>query len=100
MIRRFLEVLIIEAFEYIGKDAKIKNVNGDFLYLSELISATLSEPSWNLTRNTRNALPRLKDVGDKSAHSRRYNAVRSDIDKLAPDMRVTIQELIYLSGLK
>jgi len=42
----------------------------------------------------------MKDVGDKSAHSRRYIAHRQDIDKLKDDLRTVVQELVYLSGLR
>jgi hypothetical protein len=45
-------------------------------------------------------MPRLKDIGDKSAHSRRFNAHRGDIDPLLADIRVVIQALVYLAGLK
>lgn len=100
MVRRLVETLIIEAFEKHGISANIKNTTGDFYYLADLISKTLSETAWNLSRNTKQALPKLKDIGDKSAHSRRFNAVRNDIDKIIPDLRVVIQELVYLSGLK
>jgi len=100
MIRRFLEILIIEVFEQYHTAHKIKNPNGDFYFLSDLITNTLNEPTWNLSRNTKTALPKLKDIGDKSAHSRRFNAVRSDIDRLLPDLRVASQELIYLAKLK
>lgn len=100
MIRRLLETLIIEAFEKHDIAEKIQSSSGDFLYLRDLISAALSEPAWNLSRNTKSALPRLKDVGDKSAHSRRFNAVRGDIDPLLADIRTAVQEFIYLAGLK
>jgi len=100
MTRRLIETLIIECFEKFQISAKIKNPNDDFLYLSDLINATLSESSWNLGRNCKSALPRLKDIGDKSAHSRRFNAHRADMDKLIPDIRVVVQELVYLAGLK
>lgn len=101
MIRRLLETLIVEVFEHHKIASKIKNQNtGDFYYLSDLISCTLTEPSWNLSRNSRQSMPRLKTVGDLSAHSRRYNAHRSDIDNIIPDLRVVIQELLYLAGLK
>lgn len=100
MIRRLIETLIIEAFENQNIAGSIKNKRGDFLYLSDLISKTLSEPTWNLGRDTRQALPKLKDIGDKSAHSRRFNAVRHDIDKINPQIRVVVQELVYLSALK
>lgn len=100
MIRRLVETLIIETFEKHGMANKIQSQSGDFSYLSDLISCTLNETSWNLSRNAKQALPKLKDIGDKSAHSRRFNAVRNDIDKISPDLRVVVQELVYLSGLK
>jgi hypothetical protein len=101
MIRRLVETLIIEAFEYHGISDKIKNPStGDFYYLKDLISLTISEKSWNLGRNTKKAIPQLKDIGDQSAHSRRFNAHRSDLDKVIPSLRTIVQELIYLAQLK
>lgn len=100
MIRRLIETLIIESFESHNIAQNIKNQNGDFFYLSELIVKTLSEGTWNLTRNAKQALPKLKDIGDKSAHSRRFNAIRNDIDKVNSEIRCVVQELIYLAGLK
>lgn len=100
MIRRLVETLIIEAYEAHRLSAKITNSSGDFFYLSDLISITLSETSWNLSRNAKKSLPKLKDIGDKSAHSRRFNAIRNDIDKVHSDLRVVVQELVYLAKLK
>lgn len=100
MIRRLIETLIIECFEKHGISAKIKGTTGDFLFLRDLITVTLSETSWNLSRNTKQALPHLKDVGDLSAHSRRYVAQRKDIDKLVQDLRVVVQELQTIAELK
>jgi hypothetical protein len=101
MMRRLLETLIIECFEAHNLSHKIKDTRtGDFLYLSDMISKLLQEPSWNLGRNTKKALPNLKAVGDQSAHNRRYIAHREDIDKITTDFRLTCQELLYLAGLK
>jgi hypothetical protein len=100
MIRRLLETLIIEAFEKAKLAAKIQNSGGDFVYLRDLIDACMNEPSWNLSRNCKAAMPRLKDIGDKSAHSRRYNAHKGDVQPLLGDVRVVVQELLSLSGLK
>lgn len=100
MMRRLLETLVVEVFEAHDLSVKIKNQSGDFYYLADLISATLSEINWNLSRNTKTALPKLKSIGDQSAHSRRFNAHREDIDKLLPDFRTVIQELLYLARLK
>ena len=100
MIRRLLETLIIEAFERHHVADRIKNTSGDFLYLRDLVSRTLEESSWNLTRNCKQALPRIKDIGDRSAHSRRYNAVRGDLAPLVTDIRLVVQEFLYLADLK
>ena len=100
MIRRLIETLIIEAFEHHKIADTIKTPAGDFPYLSDLITYTLNEKSWNLGRNARRALPRLKHIGDLSAHSRRHVAQRSDIDLIIPDLRIAVQELIYLANLK
>lgn len=101
MMRRLIETLIIECFEKHGIAHKIKNnPTGDFLFLRDLIDKLLQEPAWNLGRNAKQALAKLKNVGDQSAHSRRYNAHREDIEKLADDFRTVCQELIYLAGFK
>jgi hypothetical protein len=100
MIRRVLETLIIETFEHHSLATKIQNAEGDFLYLRDLIDKCLKESEWNLTRGCKQAMPRLKDIGDKSAHGRRFNAHRGDIDPLLADIRLVVQELVYLAGLK
>jgi hypothetical protein len=100
MIRRLLETLIIEVFEHHKLEANIKNSTGDFFYLKDLIDKCLQQTAWNLTRNCKQAMPKLKDIGDKSAHSRRYNAQRGDIDPLLADIRVVVQEFVYLAELK
>lgn len=100
MLRRLIETLIIEAFEQHKIATKIQNTKGDFFYLRDLIDSTLSEKAWNLGRNAKKALPKLKDIGDKSAHSRRYIALRGDIQPLLSDIRTVVQELIYIANLK
>ena len=101
MMRRLVETLLIEAFEHHKIDSKVKHpTTGDFLHLRDLIDRALQEPSWNLTRVTKTALPRLKSLGDQSAHSRRYNARREDIDRVSNEFRVCCEEFLYLAGLR
>jgi hypothetical protein len=101
MLRRLVETLIIEAFEHHKLTATIKHPKtGDFLYLGDLIDKCLAEREWNLSRTCKQALPKLKELGDKSAHSRRYNAHRGDLTPLLADIRVVVQEMVYLAGLK
>ncbi len=100
MVRRLIETLIIECFEHHQIANHIKDANGDFLFLRDLISRTLSETTWNLSRNTKQALPKLKDVGDKSAHSRRFVAQKGDLQPLLGDIRTVVQELLFIANLK
>ena len=72
MIRRLLETLIIEVYEHHSLAHKVKNQSGDFLFLGDLIDQCLQETAWNLSRDCRTYLPKLKDIGNKSAHSRRF----------------------------
>src|ERR1700677_3761407 len=62
MLRRLIETLIIETFEHHNIAHKIKNSAGDFLYLRDLIDKTLAETTWNIGRNAKQALPKLKDI--------------------------------------
>ena len=99
MMRRLLETSIIEAFEAHQLDSKVKSQQGDFFQLSDLVGAALAETGWNLTRNTKKALPNLRDIGHISAHSRRYTAQKSDILKISQDCRIALEEFLHLAHL-
>lgn len=100
MIRRLIETLIIETFEKHGVAHKVRGPSGDYFFLRDLIAATLTETKWSPSRNLKIALPKLKDVGDKSAHNRYFVAKRGDIQPLIADIRSVVQELLFQSGLK
>ena len=101
MIRRLIETLLIEAFERHGIANEIKNPNGDFLPLEDIINRAAAESvKWNLSREVKRALPKLKQLGDRAAHSRRFNARRVDIDKMVDSVRFVVEELLYISELK
>lgn len=96
MIRKLIETLIIECFEYNLISDKIKGKDGYFFYLSDLIDSFVKEPKWSLSRNTINSLPKIKKLGDLSAHNRRFSAKKHDLDKISGDLRIVIEELIHL----
>lgn len=100
MLRRLIESLILECYEAYGIDSTIKDHRGEFLSLKEMIADFLSQDAWNIGRDTRRhleKLPKIKGVGDLSAHNRRFNATRNDIDRIADSARVTIQELASIA---
>ncbi len=99
MMRRLLEIALIEAFEAKGIAAKIKSTAGDYLQLSDLITRSLNEGSWTLSRSCRKALPLLRDAGHNSAHGRYYHTRREDIEGLRPGCRIVIEEFLHHAGL-
>jgi hypothetical protein len=99
MMRRLMEIVIIEAFEGKGLAATIKTNNGDYFQLTELIVKALAEQSWTLSRNARQALPSLRDVGHRSAHGRYFTAKKEDIDQLQSGCRVVIEEFLHHADL-
>jgi len=99
MMRRLVEIAIIEAYEGQNMSGKIKNKDGDYFQLSKLVSFALSETNWNLSRNAKNNLPILRNIGHWSAHGRYYNAKKEDIDKTQPGCRIVIEEFLHHAGL-
>jgi hypothetical protein len=100
MVRRLLEILIIESFEAHGLTAKIQKPDGTFYYLQDLVTLTLNETSWTLGRNVKKGLPDLREIGNQSAHGRRYIARKTDLDNVKRELRLTIEELVILSKLR
>lgn len=99
MMRRLIEISIIEAFEKKGIAAKIKDANDDYLQLTALIDRALAEPKFALSRNAKAMLPKLKMVGHMSAHGRYFTAQPSDIDKLEAGLRVVVEEFLRHADL-
>jgi hypothetical protein len=93
LIRRLVESLIIEAFEAHGLEGNIRGAGGEYLDLKALIGKAIAEPKLRLSRNTKNALPNLKLLGDLSAHSRKHFTLAGDLEKWHSDARITLQEL-------
>lgn len=100
LTRKLLEVLIIECFERHKVDNLIKKPDGCFLYLSDLITELLKEPTWNISRNAKQSLPKIKKIGDLSAHNRRYFARKNDADLIRDDLRIVLEELIHIIDFK
>jgi Domain of unknown function (DUF4145) len=100
MIRRLAETLIIELYESKSRQSEIQDGDGNYLMLSKLVDKIINDKSWGLARETKQALPLLKSLGDRSAHNRHYNAEKSDIDKVIHGLRVAVPNFLYLAGLK
>jgi hypothetical protein len=99
MMRRLVEISIIEAFEAKGVQGKIKDVAGNYLQLSDLISKALAEASLPLSRNAKKALPGLRDLGHMSAHGRYFTAQKGDVDAMQAGCRIVVEEFLHYAAL-
>lgn len=99
LMRRLIEISIIEAFEGKGIASKITDGSGNYLQLSDLVNRAIAETAWTLSRNTKKALPNLRDVGHMSAHGRYFTARKEDVEALRPSCRIVIEEFLHHAGL-
>jgi hypothetical protein len=99
MMRRLIEIAIIEAFEAKGLASKIKDSNDNYLQLSDLVAKAVAEPKFALSRNAKKYLPSLRDVGHMSAHGRYYFARKVDLESVKLGCRVVIEEFLHHAGL-
>ena len=100
LIRRLIETLIIECFEYLKFENKIKDGEGNYFMLKRLIEIANSDEGIPLGRETKKYLSKYKDIGDRSAHNRRYNAIKNDVFDLQLNIRLSIQELLSIAHIK
>ena len=98
MCRRLLETLIIEAYENHNYDKEIKNNDGNYFMFSGLLSQIEKNNILNLGRGAIQGLKSFKKLGDLSAHNRRFNARKPDIDQIKDGLRVACEELLHLAN--
>lgn len=99
MMRRLVEVSIIDAYEAKGIEDRIKNADGNYLHLTQLVACTLQERTFKLSRNAKKYLPELKDIGHLSAHGKFYHARKPDLEGKRLACRVVIEEFLHHAGL-
>lgn len=99
MCRRLGETLIIEVYEHEGRAHEIKGPDGNFQMLNGLLSVLSNDNRINLGRNSKKGLRDLKELGDKAAHDRRFNARQPDIDVIKSGLRSAAEDLLHLAGL-
>lgn len=100
MCRRLLETLIIEVYEASGRAKDIKGSDGHFFMFAPLLAHFDGDSAFHPSRNAMKGLRDFKQLGDLSAHNRRFNAHRNDIDRVRDGLRVATGELLVMAKLK
>jgi hypothetical protein len=99
MCRRLAETLIIEAYEAKGREAELKGPDGNFLMFAGMLEVVENDKNLGIGRISLKGLKDFKRLGDLSAHNRRYNARRDDLDRVRDGLRVAAEELLNIAGL-
>ena len=101
MMRRVVETLIIEAYEHLKRENEVKGSDGNYFMLGELVAAAVGPNGLSLGRETKSTLLEIKQLGDRSAHNRRYNAVKPDLEgNTRSGFRIAVDELINMASLR
>ena len=99
MARRLIETLVIEVYESLGRALELKGSDGHFFMFAGLLSKIQSDSKIAIGRSSSQGMKDIKALGDLSAHNRRFNAHKSDIDKVKMGLRVAVEELVHLANL-
>lgn len=100
IMRRLLEICLIHAYENAGIDSIIRNAQGFYRPLGEIINNAIGNPTLSLSKTTESCLNDFRVIGNYSAHKIYYNARKGDIKKIIIEYRATIEELLYKAGIK
>ena len=98
-MRRLVETLIVEVFEKHEMAAKIQTSSGDF-YSSRRLLGRSSASRLGVSAGQLGERYLREAARDNSAHSRRFNAHRGDVDNVQIGFRTAVQELIGLAELR
>ncbi|WP_319383792.1 hypothetical protein [Roseibium sp.] len=99
LMRRMMESLIISSFEKKGKEAQIRDADGNYLMLKDLISQAKNPSNFRLSRGMGDVMDSIKDLGDTAAHNRTYITKKTDVDNVQSKFRRLIEELCVLAGI-
>lgn len=100
LVRRIFEILLIESYQNLGITSEIKNSSDNYVMLESICTNAKGNKILNLSRNTKEALDDIRDLGNFAAHKITYNTRKSDIDKLYNSIRTCFEELYYKAGFK
>ncbi|HMJ05960.1 MAG TPA: hypothetical protein VK474_06855 [Chthoniobacterales bacterium] len=99
LARRLIETLIIESYEHLKRADEIKK-DGEYRMLADLINAATGDSGINMARDAKKGVKAIKEIGDRSAHNRRFNATKPDLEKIQSDLRIAAEDLINIADLR
>lgn len=99
LMRRLLEVLLIHAYDAVGKIMDIQDSDG-YKSLNIIIKDVSQKKPFHLSKEVLKILDKFRELGNMSAHKIQYNAKKQYIDEVIALYRLAIEELLYNAKIK
>lgn len=99
LMRRLFEVLLILAYKNKGIEADITNPDGSHKMLEGIVKDAVQNKTLDIPTRISKNFNAFREVGNNSAHSITYTAGKLDIDNIARDYRVMMEDLYNRVGL-
>ena len=98
-MRRLFEVVLILAYQNMGIEADITNADGSHKMLEAIVKNAVQNKVLGIPSRIAKNFDAFREVGNNSAHSITYTAGKQDIDTIARDYRVMLEDLYNRAGL-
>ena len=99
LMRRLFEVLLVLAYQHKGIEADITKADGSHKMLEGIVKDAVQNGKLGIPARISKNFDAFREVGNNSAHNITYTAGKLDIDKIARDYRVMMEDLYNRAGL-
>ena len=99
LMRRLFEVLLVLAYQNKGIEADITKPDGSHKMLESIVKDAVQNKTLGVPARISKNFNAFREVGNNSAHSITYTAGKLDIDNIARDYRVMMEDLYNRAGL-
>lgn len=99
LMRRLFEVLLVLSYQNKGIEADITNADGSHKMLEAIVKNAVQNKGLGVPSRIAKNFDAFREVGNNSAHSITYTAGKQDIDTIARDYRVMLEDLYNRAGL-
>lgn len=99
LMRRLMEILLIHTYEAKGLSDEIIEEKG-YKNLNLIIKDIVDKKRFNLPKQTKDSLNKIRELGNLSAHKIQYTTKKQYVDEVITEYRVIIEELLFLSNIK
>lgn len=99
LMRRLFEVLLVLAYQNKGIEAEITKPDGSHKMLEGIVKDAVQNKTLGIPARISKNFDAFREVGNNSAHSITYTAGKLDIDNIARDYRVMMEDLYNRAGL-